>query len=248
MNALVTLAIGSRGERIHSLTGPILRSYAGRCACDYIAIREVKVSAEDPRFDKFQIYDLLATYDRIIYLDADILVMPDCPNLLELVPPERFGAYFDSNGGNGDAEDGLPDVRGDEIERYQRLCGQIGWKTTYFNSGVMVVQARHREMFDYRHGVVGPTRFPDQTCLNYRLQSARFPWFDIGPTFNHFAAFNRSKRLYASRFASNIIHYAGYNEYYPEASLELQIERDIAIAYPKAAPADSRAPAVIDPA
>jgi lipopolysaccharide biosynthesis glycosyltransferase len=33
------------------------------------------------------------TYDRILFLDADILVRDDCPNLFDLVDVDRVAAY-----------------------------------------------------------------------------------------------------------------------------------------------------------
>src|SRR5690606_14141469 len=127
--------------------------------------------------------------------------------------------YFDSNGGNGDAEIGVPKVREEEIASYQGMCGDIGWNSGYFNSGVMVMSRLHRPMFTYDHGVQRSAKFVDQTMLNYRLQRGRYPFFDIGQKFNHFAALNRSSRLFATRFSSYIIHYAGFEEFYPENSL-----------------------------
>jgi len=119
-------------------------------------------------------------------------------------------------------------LRGQEINLYQELCGEIGWVKDYFNSGVMLVSQRHKEVFKYRGEILRRSRlFVDQTMLNFRVQKGRFKTFDMGPRFNHFAGLNRSQRLMVTRFESHIIHYAGFEEFYGRGSLLPQMRKDI---------------------
>lgn len=50
-----------------------------------------------PHYEKFQIYNLLKEYDRIIYVDIDVIINETCPDLFQIVPEKDFGIAVDSN-------------------------------------------------------------------------------------------------------------------------------------------------------
>jgi hypothetical protein len=43
-------------------------------------------------------YDLLGDFDRVLVLDIDLLIMPNCPNLFQLVPQHMIGTIFEDVG------------------------------------------------------------------------------------------------------------------------------------------------------
>lgn len=228
--AIVSLAIGAEAQKIAALTHPIMEAYARRAGSDFVAITNAKISAGHHKFEKFQLYDLLALYDRICYLDVDILIMPGSPSLFEVVPPESFGAFFDSEVVGNDAD--IPVWRTEEIEYFQKTVGDIGWRHQYFNTGVLTVAKKHREIFSYKGTLQAGKRFVDQTLINYNFQMARCASFDFGPKFNYFVALNRSERQMTGRFDGNwFLHYAGFSQFYPELSLFDKIQSDVTAVY-----------------
>jgi hypothetical protein len=209
MNAVVTIAVGDEFHQIAELTSPLIARYAQRIGADFLSINQ---PSSTPHFEKFRIFDLLTIYERIVYLDTDLIVTERCPDLLKIVPADAFGAWFPSRMG--------PGFEG-AIAQAQRTLGDIGWKSDYFNSGVMVVSRVHRGIFappfDYKD------EYFEQTLINYRVQRARAKVHDIGWQLNH----TGRVQCQAGRMASNIIHYAGAG-HIPGVSRLEQIRRDLA--------------------
>jgi hypothetical protein len=152
--------------------------------------------------------------------------MPDCPNIFRKVPVKKFGAFFDSEVKNNDAD--IPLWRDEEIEYFQRKYGDIGWELVYFNTGVMVLSKAHREIMNHHRPFHRGKRFVDQTQINYNFQKSGAPSFDLGPKFNYLLALNGSKRQFDARFENHILHYAGFEQFYKSASLLDRIRSDVA--------------------
>jgi lipopolysaccharide biosynthesis glycosyltransferase len=211
--AVVTLCIGKDFEGIAKFTHPTIKQYANRIGADFIVINSIKIGTERPHFEKFQLYSLLDKYNRIFYVDTDVIISPNCPNVFEIVPESMFGAFIESNF----------QKRDNLIEFIQKKLGRIHWKKTYFNSGVMVFSRKHKHIFNRYNGL--NTAWGDtgeQTQLNYNLQKYQIPIFDIGIKFNNILNFNTE-----GRFKSYILHYAGNNSY-RKHRLEI-IKRDACI-------------------
>lgn len=225
--AVVTLAIGRKANSIAALTHPLMSAYASKIGSDFVVINRRAKNRRHAKFEKFQIYDLLLNYNRILYLDIDILVMPECPNIFELVPRRKFGAFFDSEVTGNKAD--IPEWRTEEIEDFQCRYGNIDWHSTYFNTGVMVVSKPHRHIFDYNKPLHKGKRFVDQTQINYNFQKAKAPAFDVGPKFNYLLALSGSKEQFARRFDNYILHYAGFEYFYKSRSLHRRIAKDLAL-------------------
>jgi len=224
--AVVTLSIGRKSRAIGKLTHPFMQRYADKIRSDFIVIDRHMVASRQAKFEKLQIYDLLGRYDRILYLDTDILVMPDCPDIFRMVPVKKFGAFFDSEVKDNDAD--IPAWRDEEIKYFQRKYGDINWRLVYFNTGVMVISKAHREIMNHHRPFHRGKRFIDQTQINYNFQKSGAPSFDLGPKFNYLLALNGSRRQFEARFENHILHYAGFEQFYKSASLLNRIKSDVA--------------------
>lgn len=193
-HAFVTLCAGADFASLARLTHPLMRRYAERFGLEFVVLEGSTPSPLPVHYEKFRIAELLGTFDRVLYVDTDVLIHPSAPDLLSAVPRERFGAYTASR---------HSDVHDDSIREIQNRLGAIGWSREYFNSGVMAVSRDHADAFDLRHGTV--VSFWEQTQLNYNVQLLRFPLFDITYRFNHVKAAGYSE----NRSDSHFIHYAG---------------------------------------
>jgi hypothetical protein len=209
---VLTISIGRSHRRLAQLTLPWMERYAARIGADFEVIRDSTGHAL-PYMEKFRIHDRLEQYERILFLDDDVIVRPECPDLFALVPPGQFGAFL---------VHGYTDYHDGAITDIQAQLGDIGWKRTYFNSGVMVLSRQQRDVFqlDPRYRVEARF-FPDQTVINYNVQRLKIPIFDIGYRFNHSTAPRNS----AERFQSFIIHYPGKG--HRAGSKEEQIALDL---------------------
>ncbi|MEA5618840.1 glycosyltransferase [Cronbergia sp. UHCC 0137] len=180
MKAVVTLCIGEAANNLGEVTHPLLKAYANRIGADFIVINNPNMGFDVPYYEKYQIYNLLEKYNRIIYLDTDIIVSHECPDLFKIVSEDNFGAFLVSK--HTYFHDGA-------VKDIQKELGDIGWDREYFNSGVMVVSQHHRQIFAKDNNLViwaSCTRaFPDQTILNYTVQKQGILIDDIGYKFNH---------------------------------------------------------------
>ncbi|MFH2076755.1 MAG: hypothetical protein ABIJ57_15655, partial [Pseudomonadota bacterium] len=154
-------------------------------------------------------------YRRLIYLDADLIIRPDCPNLFEVVPEDKMGLF----------NEGEFTPRAMVLHDAKIKMGDLpGWDGfTYYNIGVMVVSRFHRHVFNFPEGPIKPLKFPfgEQTYLNHRIISRKVPVHEIPWQLNRMSLMN--KWLGISRLDSYIVHYAGMNN--PEATVKV-IEKD----------------------
>jgi lipopolysaccharide biosynthesis glycosyltransferase len=84
-NLILTIAYGDHYSKLKDITHPSIQAYADKIGADFISITEKKISATSIHWEKFQIFDLLNTYHRILFIDTDIIIRDDAPNLFEYV-------------------------------------------------------------------------------------------------------------------------------------------------------------------
>jgi lipopolysaccharide biosynthesis glycosyltransferase len=201
MNAVVTLSFGDAFLEMEKLTHPNLKAYADKIGADFHVISERAWPSAPPCYEKLQVARYLEKYERIVYLDTDILVQPHCPNLFDVVPLGMFGAFCEGKffpERRAALQRTLIENGHDFVEKYQE----------YVNAGVMVFDRSHKSLFDLPP--VWYMNFQDQGWINLR-RFLLFPnkLMDIGYAFNHMISIRWHKR-----FESNIIHYAGYGKQY----------------------------------
>lgn len=181
------------------LTWPLIIDYAKRVNSDYILIDHPHMNLKDVGFEKYYLGEIINEYDRILYLDIDIIVKPNCPNMFEVFSEiDNFYAfiedqYFFVN----------PVVdRQESIQKSQEILGNIGWNFGYFNSGVMLFGKKHANLFDIPKKYVTDMR--EQTQLNYDCKRLGIWVNDIGLRYNKMDFINP-----LDRFDAHMIHYAG---------------------------------------
>ena len=207
--ALVSLCLNDPKQwgRSH----PIFEAYAERHGMVFVPITERRIRMNPrplrPRLglylEKLQLADLLLDYDRIVYVDADVLIHPEAPSLLDIVPEERFGCVREDIGP-------LAWKRREEIEA---VCAKLGnieeWTKGYFNAGVMVLSKAHREVFECDRDSVPRCRWPDQTYFNYRVRELGLKIRWLGSEYNLIPEFGEAFWRSSIRRAARFVHYAG---------------------------------------
>lgn len=100
----------------------------------------------EPHWGKVYPFQLLESNhiesDRILVVDNDTIVHPNCPNVFELVPPDKIGVVFD-------------DVNFDWTIRstdayYKHVFSDFDRfdPFEYFNSGFLVLSSKHKLVYD----------------------------------------------------------------------------------------------------
>lgn len=180
-HAIVTLARGHLS--IWSQTHPRISRYAAAIGADFLKIEGPYTDKASCLLGKLEIYDLLNEYDRVLYVDGDVLVRPDCPDLFDIVPSGCVGATLEA----------APYFKS-RRRVFQEACEHYGVDFPFeedeplpwFNSGVFVVSRAHRALFEPAKDVrpFGPG-WVDMPLLNCRLLQHGFPLHALGIEFNY---------------------------------------------------------------
>jgi ADP-heptose:LPS heptosyltransferase len=199
MNLILTIAIGEDYERMSKLTHPSIKSYAHKINADYLCIDKTNLSETSPHWEKFQIYDLLDKYDRIIYFDTDLIIRDDCENLFEIVPDGELGMFNEAPFTNR------------SMELMIDICKKYGitlpdWNGKYYNSGVMVISKTHQKLFKKPEKEY--FSFYEQSYLNMMIAHLKIKVFNLRYIYNRMTCMDAFTG--EERHASKIIHYAGY--------------------------------------
>uniref|UniRef100_A0A6M3L0H7 Putative glycosyltransferase n=1 Tax=viral metagenome TaxID=1070528 RepID=A0A6M3L0H7_9ZZZZ len=202
---VVTLAIGDDAEKMLDVARDSMVGYAKKVDADFLVIDKEIVSGKFVNIEKFQMRELLDNYDRILYLDVDILVHPDCPDLFLIVPIDYVAAVPDSH----DAKWGNLN-RFSEIVSSQKALGNVGWNSGYFNSGVLIFSKKHVGLFDDPHARERfDSQFRDQSVLNYNLQKHKYKFMPLERVFNGMEINGFSSRsVPPNKTDAHILHFA----------------------------------------
>jgi len=199
-NTLVlTIAIGDAYQRMAKITHPSIKAYADKIGADFKIISKQTISKTTAHFEKFQIFDLLNQYDRILYLDTDIIIRDDCPNLFNIVPSHKLGMFEE-----GSWTDRSKELMIDICKQYEKTLPD--WNGRYYNSGVMVISKQHKYLFKKPEKEV--FSFFEQSYLNMVMALEKIQMYELPYQFNRMTCMDRFTG--EERFASYMIHYAGY--------------------------------------
>lgn len=205
MKFLVTTTADKNIRDMTDLTHPIIKTFAEKWDADFLVLdkdADCDVPMGKIHYRIMELYNLLDKYDRIVQLDSDILIMPTCPNLFELVPYNEIGAIFEDIGSRRAN-------RRNRIMKVQFEWGMIGWKQRYINTGVFVVSRPHKEIFRKFEGQYWTHLGFDCIHLSYQIHRLGLKVFELSYKFNHMSMFSEPWHGSPSRFGSYIIHYAG---------------------------------------
>jgi hypothetical protein len=215
--AIVTISCGDFYRQMAAITHPTIKAYADKLGAAFIVWDDHGGYAM-PHYQKLELGKLLRQYERVLYIDTDILVRDDAPDIFAIVPDDALGALEE---GHFYAD------RKEWTLHYMRSNGYepCGWDGRYFNAGVLVLSQAHRNLFVPPR--VEIDNFREQTYLNVLFAMNRTKIFELPHRFNRIYCMDG---FYGEqRFDSYFLHYAGINLLLPEnEQLEL-MRTDLAI-------------------
>jgi lipopolysaccharide biosynthesis glycosyltransferase len=235
--AIVTICVGSLFEQMSKMTHPLLKSYADDVKADFIVLNDVK-TYQHPHYLKFELHNMLQSgeYNRILFIDTDVVVKRGSPNLFAIVPKDKLGAYEEGHIGKGNpATDKRMCMRSYcryyNIEMEKQKLRQVnlnGWNEKYYNSGVFLVNKDTNPFVPALGGVVKIGGFFDQDYFNLMIHEKKIPVQDIGFKFNHFPwgwVDSKSKDITKNCY---FMHYAGLKNRVERMTADLKrMEYDI---------------------
>jgi hypothetical protein len=206
-NAVVTLNLYDDGmpENVRASQ----RAAAKRWNAEYVEITRPMFGWRDPFLEKLHLDRHAVAYDRVVYLDRDVIVRADCPNLFDLVPESHLGAVASEQEGHNLLFHIQPKMDG--------LCQLVGvtmdYAMEYINSGVLVFSPHvHRPAFEAArclHGI-SPERsweVYDQGCLGLGIKWSGTPLHLLPSEFNRCG--ERLWNHWTSKMDSHIWHFCG---------------------------------------
>lgn len=219
--ALVTIAIGEFYEKMAKISHPTLKRYADKIGADFIVWRDHKKHTM-PHYQKLEIAHLLDEYDRVLYVDTDILIREDAPDLFKMVPPEKLGMF----------EEGRFTDRSSFLAYLRELkFDEKNWNGKYYNTGVMVLSEKHKPIF--RRPPVESNHFFEQSYLNVMIAHEKMEMFQLPYRFNRMYCMDRITG--EERHDSYFMHYAGINLILPQDE-QLKLMQDDLEVWEKSKP------------
>ena len=228
MNALVTLNIGGKSMAPKSRDSYI--AAAGRWGCEYVEVKDPLVDGIHHFWQKVFVSENMANYDRVLQLDADMLIRHDCPSPFEIAPPEAFGVVsarqLEVNGL------GVSKERGKRERDIMFMCGHRdrcvqSWArrlkmkpcpdVRHLNGGFFLYSPeKHQWLWDRLKEVAKMVNYdkallPEQASLSVILWNTQCDQFWFPHTFNTTAAGTAHLRPQHSLYEMNsfIYHYTG---------------------------------------
>jgi len=202
---VLTISIGDHYNNVSETTSPSIKAYAKKIGADFININEFNPNFITQKWNKFHIHELLNKYKRIIYMDVDVIIREDTPNLFEIVPENKLGMF----------NEGRYAPRYEYLEQASEYYGEPlkPWRGPFYNTGVMVISRIHKHIFKLPKGIDYVET--DQPWINLRILNDNIQMFDLDFKFNRMDILD--KFCGVSRLDSYIVHYAG-------APKEIQID------------------------
>ena len=174
---VLTITGGEQAQAWAGVARPFMAHYARRCGADF---RDVTGPPPYPGLmdaarwnyaKQDAMREALAEYDRVLWLDADVLVRPDAPDLFAMVPATHWGALDESD--VACATPGMQGLVQAEQGHLSAVCileaapipNSYG---RYFNCGVQVASKQHSFLYE-RPSVLEDHGWGEQTRTNARL-------------------------------------------------------------------------------
>ena len=228
MKLLVTVRADANIKGYTELTLPLIEKKAKEWGADFMLLSdESGCTVGDGKFHYriLKIGELLDDYDRVLNLDADMIITDKCPNPFEVVDYNKIATIYEDKGSRSPH-------RRNMMREIQKQWGEIGWKSGYINTGFFMVSKPHKKIFEVIDSKYWTEFGFDDVHLGYMINKNGFEVQEMSFIFNHMTMFSESWNNNANRFDSNIIHYAGRGVFDPNVKDKLiQIKKDYSRIY-----------------
>ncbi|MFC3034505.1 glycosyltransferase [Pseudoalteromonas fenneropenaei] len=231
--AIFTLAIGDNPMYQAALLS--FQHYASKVGAELIVSEQLHypIHIHKPRYnanpawaEKLRIGELLKTYDRVLYVDSDILIHPDADNIFSEYPELDTVFWFN---------EGQVIARDSEVKLIEDCFGKVSWgevqeKPTYYNAGVILASSSSspflKANLEDLNLLCNNIKFYEQTYFNYLLHKHQLKHQSLDKRFNRMDMFGKTDYL-----KSDFIHYAGKGYAKNNRRRDVQFLRDFALLY-----------------
>ncbi|CAM4281833.1 glycosyltransferase [Pseudoalteromonas byunsanensis] len=231
--AIFTLAIGDNPMYQAAILS--FKHYAQKVGADLIISDQLHypIKIENPKYnaspawtEKLRIGELLKEYDRVLYVDADVLITPHARDIFELYPDMKTAYWFD---------EGVIQEREDDVAQVCEALGEVDWprnnnRPVYYNAGIILTSNecplfQQTQLSDLQQVCNSITHY-DQSYFNYTLHKHGIAHQSFDRAFNRMDMFGHDGYLKA-----DFIHYAGKGYAKNSRRRDVQFLRDFGQLY-----------------
>lgn len=141
--AVVSIASGSHLATLKQ-TRPLRAAYAERIGADLVELTDDRWP-DYPMVNKWRLAAVARRYDRTLYVDSDVIIQPNAPNIFDAVPADAIGLVNE-----------LPIVRANGVvqinyeKEYAVIAQEAGWTKPEWcpNGGVIVMPRSLAHVYD----------------------------------------------------------------------------------------------------
>jgi len=90
--AVCVIPANDIAQELLDITRDSIKAYAEKCGADYIELPDDQ-HPDWPMANKYRVYNVSSVYEKTLYLDCDVLVMPDAPNIFEVTPDDKLSVF-----------------------------------------------------------------------------------------------------------------------------------------------------------
>lgn len=218
MKNLIVTKADENIKEMADITHPVMKRYAKKCNADFKVLENS--SEYHMHYKILQVRDLLKDYDRVLCVGTDALILKKCPNIFKTVPIHMIGTIYEDVGTR------LEDRR-NRILKVQEQREDIGWRTGYINSDVLLVSKLHRDIFPTDYSKLYNDLGFDDVELGYQINKRGYKIYKLPYEFNLMSMFLEPwcRKLKGDAY---ILHYAGRGFFYNISKTE-QIKADALI-------------------
>jgi len=185
------------------------KEYAKKVNADFLCITKSSAILKpnnnnklffDALFQKISLGDLSDNYERVLYLDADILITPHAKNIFDICNDDSKLYMFN---------EGVLSNREKELDLISTRLHKTIKDKNYFNAGVILFPKNNNFLKAIRiHDLeyfVSKSSWFDQTYINFKARVNKIPTSFLNREFNRLGKDGDNEK----RFESSFIHYAG---------------------------------------
>lgn len=212
---IFTVAVGKEMKWLFSITHPFMREYARKCNADFVIVDDNwRKDSEHPCLLKQAVNSFWYRYDRVLYVDSDILIKPNAPNIFEEVPIGFLGVFDEFNYANASMKERKLEYIRKYVEKHNELYPSVPLKVAepipdgFYNMGVFVCSkdTNPHKPIENRTMRLGVSPHYDQTYCNSIIKSDNIPVKSLSRNWNKFRSLIRNKRDFEEAY---FVHYVG---------------------------------------
>ena len=225
MKLLITTRADEGCREWTDMTHSTIKKYAKKVGADFKILSHKSPCNEgigyDAHYRIFKHKELHEKYDRILHIDTDILLAPDCPDIFKIVPYDSIASVYEDKGSR-------QGQRRNCIIQIQHAFGDIGWREGYINTGMFLTSKCHSNIYEDINGEYWTGFGYDDVHMGYLINKYGYNIHELSYKWNHMTMFSEPWNGNPNRFDSYAIHYAGGGIFESEVKSKIeQMQLDI---------------------